>query len=158
MKKGFTLIELLVVVLIIGILAAIAYPKYERAIEKARFAEGIRLLRALGAANNAYYLANGKYATKMEDLDVNLQGQANGSGYYASKWFSIHLGDGDLVTVSRNPLWHGYRLMFFRNGRIICIHSDPAMSEKEKEMAEYICSSFGKKKESWYYEITPGTN
>ncbi len=69
-KQAFTLIELLVVVLIIGILAAVALPQYQRAVEKARMAEGISLLSSLAKAEKAYFLANGEYTDNFNDLDI----------------------------------------------------------------------------------------
>ena len=71
---GFTLIELLVVVLIIGILAAVALPQYEKAVLKSRVAGAFAKLEALDKAQTVYRMANGRYTTDLEALDLDLSG------------------------------------------------------------------------------------
>ncbi|HEY6808817.1 MAG TPA: prepilin-type N-terminal cleavage/methylation domain-containing protein [Gemmatimonadales bacterium] len=61
-RKGFTLIELLIVVVIIGILAAIAIPKFANTKEKAYMASMKSDLRNLVTAEEAYFSDSLKYS------------------------------------------------------------------------------------------------
>ncbi len=69
-RKGFTLIELLIVVVIIGILAAIAIPKFRVTKGKSYAAAMKSDLRNLMSSQEAYYYDNQTYATSMSQLNM----------------------------------------------------------------------------------------
>ena len=83
-KKGFTLIELLIVVVIIGILAAIAIPKFANTKEKAYVASMKSDLRNLVTAQEAYFSDNNStYAGTIG---------AMGTNYKASTGVTVTMG------------------------------------------------------------------
>ena len=70
-RKGFTLIELLIVVVIIGILAAIALPKFGQTRERAYYTTMTADLTNLRSAQEMYYQTTGdfSYGTDLTVLD-----------------------------------------------------------------------------------------
>ena len=81
---GFTLIELLVVVLIIGILAAVAVPQYQKAVEKSKAAQALSFLKTVVQAEESFYMANGYYTSFFEKLDIELTW--SGKQGFAPNW------------------------------------------------------------------------
>ncbi|MEQ9570354.1 MAG: prepilin-type N-terminal cleavage/methylation domain-containing protein [Longimicrobiales bacterium] len=95
-NKGFTLIELLIVVVIIGILAAIAIPKFSATREKAYVSAMKSDLKNLASQQEIYYSDNYSYTTSQTALGFAQSqgvtvaiGAADGTGWSAS---STHSG------------------------------------------------------------------
>lgn len=61
-QRGFTLIELMIVVVIVGILAAIAYPSYTSYVLRGYRSEGVAMLNDAVARMERYYAQNNTYA------------------------------------------------------------------------------------------------
>ncbi len=69
-RRGFTLIELLIVVVIIGLLAAIAIPKFASTREKAYIASIKGDLRNLATSQEAYFVDFITYTTSLATLEA----------------------------------------------------------------------------------------
>ena len=86
-RKGFTLIELLIVVVIIGILAAIAIPKFAATKDKAKLASVKTDIRNLMTAEEAYFSDFGTYVGTLPTTLAQMSqgntytGSATASGY-----------------------------------------------------------------------------
>ena len=81
---GFTLIELLVVVLIIGILAVIAWPKYQVTVFRSKLASTQSTVATYAQALELYYMENGEYPSSAALLSIN---KINGCEYHGGARF-----------------------------------------------------------------------
>ena len=158
-NKGFTLIEILVVVLVIGILAALALPRYQKAVLKSRGSTGLPLIKAVYDAQHVYKLANGEFATDIDDLEISVPADTNCQkintdkhSYYECNDFRFGLYDNKkniqyMVRANISDFYPIAYLKFLENynqsGVNARVGEEWCFADKNTKIAKEICQELG---------------
>ena len=113
------------VVLIIGILSAVALPQYEVAVAKTRVTTLLPLVHGIDSAQQIFYLANGFYATRLDDLDLAMPSGGervnDATVSYAGFLCYLRTGAGEDASVYCNDAKSGTRIeKYYISKNYIC--------------------------------------
>ncbi len=107
-KSGFTLLEIIIVVIIIGVLASLALPRFFRTVEYSRASEALNSLTALRGATERFYAARNTYAAVvLTSLDVEDPGVATNAHFAYSYVSTPYTTVGYTIRATRNSIDNG---------------------------------------------------
>jgi len=122
-KYGFTLVEIVIVVVIIGVVASLAYSSYSIVVERMRAKEGDQMLYAAYAAQKRYMAETRYYASTISQLDVTFPPSA----YFGAPVVNIDAFGQFSIAITRSG---SYTLTIASNGNITCGGGPVGLCEK----------------------------
>jgi len=128
-KKGFTLLELIIVVIVIGILASIALPRFVRVAERARIAEAKTILDALRSSQMRYLAQWNTYTGTATNLDTPVPPPKYFT--FVTNACSSTIGSNAIATATRNTVENPGGAFV---GYTVTITADGALSSTTSEI------------------------
>jgi type IV pilus assembly protein PilA len=98
-SKGFTLVEIMIVVVIIGLLAAMAIPAFQKVRSSSQDKAVLNNMRQLGAAADQYFLENGTSTAAIASL-VGSSAYVKALNTVANESYPLNFTQGNPVIVS----------------------------------------------------------
>lgn len=99
--RGFTLVEVMMVMVLIGIVAGLAYPAYTSHIVNARRGDAHALMLAAAVKQEQYYAQRGLYTSDMRELGYPADPAVSAKGFYRIDATLSGGGQGYTLTATR---------------------------------------------------------
>ncbi len=103
-QQGFTLIELMIVVVIVGILASIAYPSYRDSVRRANRSEGKALLVDAANRQERFFSNNNSYTLDMTALGYAADPAISENQYYSVDAAALPVASGGTGNIATSFL------------------------------------------------------
>ena len=147
--------ELLVVILIIGILTAVALPKYQSAVDKSRYSTLMPTAKTIANSQETFYMARGEYSEDLANLDTQAAQNASGATAQLPEGMKLEISQREshkYVKMSKDGLDNNYIVYQAQSPNYAKeIHCEAL---KDSARAERLCKALGGEKINGY--LTPG--
>jgi prepilin-type N-terminal cleavage/methylation domain-containing protein len=77
LNKGLSLMEVMVTLVIVAVIAGLAYPRYQKMVLRSKQTEAKTVLRSIQMGQDLFMTTNQTYASNLDDMDIQIPSTTN---------------------------------------------------------------------------------